>query len=278
MTGVLAGALGLVVGLVIGTLGGGGGVLAVPALVYALGQDARTATTGSIIIVGVISVAGVLTRLRGRSVDWRTGLTFGVVGVPTAWAGSLLNRTVPQPVLLLSFAALTLLVAVVMLVNGRSGGDEPADDAPSAGPGTSGGTAVLARATSTGVVAGHAVRVVVAAAVVGFLTGFLGVGGGFLVVPALVMVLGTSMPVAIGTSLLVIALNSVTSLAARIGHLELDWSVVLPFTAVAIAGALAGKLVADRMSSAGLSRAFAILLVVVGLFVGAESVAQLGVF
>ena len=279
MTGVLAGALGLVVGLVIGTLGGGGGVLAVPALVYALGQDARTATTGSIIIVGVISVAGVLARLRGRTVDWRTGLAFGVVGIPTAWAGSLLNRMVPQPVLLLSFAALTVLVAVVMLVKGRSVDDEPTDGAPTAGPGTSGGTAVLAPKVRTSrLVIGHAVRVIVSAAVVGFLTGFLGVGGGFLVVPALAMVLGMSMPVAIGTSLLVITLNSITSLAARMGHLELDWSVILPFTAVAIAGALAGKLVADRMSSAGLNRAFAVLLIVVGLFVGVQSVAQLGVF
>lgn len=289
MTGVLAGALGLVVGLVIGTLGGGGGVLAVPALVYALGQDARTATTGSIVIVGIISAAGVLARLRGRTIDWRTGVGFGIVGVPTAWAGSLLNRAVPQPVLLLSFAALTLAIAVLMLVKGGSSGQqadgaavaetgaaagaEPAPRTPG-GPGTVGATAVLA-APARRSVAHRIGRIVAAGSVVGFLTGFLGVGGGFLVVPALTMLMGLSMPAAIGTSLLVLTFNSISSMGARIGHLDLDWAVIGPFAAVAVLGALGGKLVADRMSGAALNRTFAGLLVVVGLFVGVQSLLAL---
>lgn len=289
MTGVLAGALGLVVGLVIGTLGGGGGVLAVPALVYALGQDARTATTGSIVIVGIISAAGVLARLRGRTIDWRTGVGFGIVGVPTAWAGSLLNRAVPQPVLLLSFAALTLAIAVLMLVKGGSSGRQAdgvavaetgaaagAEPAPrtAGGPGTVGATAVLA-APARRSVARRIGRIVAAGSVVGFLTGFLGVGGGFLVVPALTMLMGLSMPAAIGTSLLVLTFNSISSMGARIGHLDLDWAVIGPFAAVAVLGALGGKLVADRMSGAALNRTFAGLLVVVGLFVGVQSLLAL---
>lgn len=294
MTGVLAAALGLLVGLVMGTLGGGGGVLAVPALVYALGQDARTATTGSIVIVGLISAVGVLARLRGRTIDWKTGIGFGIVGIPTAWAGSLVNRAVPQPVLLLSFAALTLAIAVLMLVKGQSSaqqtdgavadatdGDVPATGGQVAATGgdteTVGATAVRQAAVRHRSAVRRIAKVVGAGSVVGFLTGFLGVGGGFLVVPALTMLMGLSMPAAIGTSLLVLTFNAISSMGARIGHLDLDWSVIGPFTAVAVLGALGGKLVADRLSGAALNRAFAILLVVVGLFVGVQSVVAIGV-
>ena len=276
---VLAGALGIAVGLVIGTLGGGGGVLAVPALVYALGQDARTATTGSIIIVGVISIVGVLVRARGRSIAWRTGIAFGVIGVPAAWAGTLLNRAVPQPVLLLAFAALTLAVAALMLVKKRAAdpiGAPPCRPTPmSDGVGTS--VAVMEwtpappRPPARSSPLARTAKVVISAVVVGFVTGFLGVGGGFLVVPALTLVLAMNMPAAIATSLLVISLNSVSSLVARADDLQLDWGVVLPFTGVAIVGALAGKLVADRLSSAALNRGFAFMLLAVGAVVGIES-------
>jgi uncharacterized protein len=271
MTGVLAGALGLLIGLVVGTLGGGGGVLAVPALVYALGQDARAATTGSIIIVGVVSAVGVLSRIRARTIDWRTGIAFGVVGIPAAWLGSLLNRAVSRPALLLSFAALTLAVAAVMLVNSRSSATAGTG---STAPGGGSTTAVLQTRTRAGVE--RVIKVVTAGALVGFLTGFLGVGGGFLAVPALTIALGMAMPAAIGTSLLLITLNSAGALVARIGHLQPDWHIVLPFTAVAIIGALAGKLVADRMSSAALNRAFAVLLIAVGGFVGVQNLVALG--
>lgn len=278
MTTVLAVALGLVVGLVIGTLGGGGGVLAVPALVYALGQDASTATTSSIVIVGVISIVGALARARGQSLRWRTGIAFGVIGIPAAWAGTLLNRAVPEPVLLLSFAALTIAVAALMLAKGRNDAvDDPAsgdaESSPTGGSGTS--LAVAERAGARTSRAAMVVKVVVSATVVGFLTGFLGVGGGFLVVPALTLVLAMDMSAAIGTSLLVIGLNSISSLAARLDHLQLDWSVILPFTVLAIVGALAGKLVADRLSSATLNRGFAGLLVAVGVFVGIESLVSI---
>lgn len=278
MTGVLAGALGLLIGLVIGTLGGGGGVLAIPALVYALGQDARTATTGSIIIVGIISAVGALTRLRSRTIDWRTGVTFGIVGLPTAWAGSLLNQTVPQPALLLSFAGLTLTIAVLMLVNNHS--DTP-DRVPTPGPDAAGTRSATIRVVDAPPTrqarAARAVKVTASAAAVGFLTGFLGVGGGFLVVPALTIVLGHTMPVAIATSLLALTFNSASSMLARIGHLDVDWQVIGPFVAVAVAGALAGKLIADRLSGATLNRAFAVLLILVGGFVGVESLLSLGV-
>lgn len=274
MIGVLAGALGLVVGLVIGTLGGGGGVLAVPALVYALGQDAGAATTGSIVIVGVISAVGLLSRLRDRTVEWRTGVAFGLVGVPTTWAGSLLNRAVPQPVLLLSFSVLTLGIAGLLLVRSRAAArtaSPPRRDDPACGGGPSSPTGALTAPATRRTTSGHVAKVAGAGAVVGFLTGFLGVGGGFLVVPVLTLALGLPMPAAIATSLLVLTCNSVSSLAARIGHLDLDWAVIGPFVGVAVVGALIGKVVADRLSGGVLTRAFAVLLIAVGGFVGVES-------
>jgi hypothetical protein len=119
------------------------------------------------------------------------------------------------------------------------------------------------------------VAIVLCGAAVGFLTGFLGVGGGFLVVPALVIALRMPMGLAIGTSLVVIVLNSVSAFASRLGDLHLDWQVVVPFTLAAVAGTLVGRRVADRLSGAVLTRAFAALLVAVGVFVGAQSLAAL---
>src|SRR3712207_6068937 len=115
-------ALGLVIGLVIGGLGGGGGALTVPALVYLLGLTAQDATTSSVLIVGISSLVGVAARIRDRDLRWRTGLAFAAVGVPVAYLGSVLNHRVAEPVVLVTFAAVTVLAAVAMLVESRTGG------------------------------------------------------------------------------------------------------------------------------------------------------------
>lgn len=254
---MLAAGLGLVMGLVIGALGGGGGVLAVPALVYLLGQSAQDATSSSVLIVGVTAAAGVLARIRGGLIRWRTGLTFGALGVPAAALGTLLNQRVAEPVLLLAFAALTLLVAAVMLLDG--GGGHPPHDAPD--PPRRRAATIL--------------KVLVCGLVIGFLTGFLGVGGGFLVIPALVIVLRMRMTLAIGTSLLIIAINAGAALGTRAGVTEFDWAVVVPFTAAAVVASLAGKRIADRFSGAALSRAFALMLLAVGAAVAVQSIVSL---
>ena len=116
----LAALLGLVMGAVIGGLGGGGGVLTVPALVYLLGQSAQDATTASVVVVGITAAAGVLARARAAGIDWRTGLVFGVVGLPAAWLGTILNHRVSQPTLLLAFAGLALVAAAAMLLHARA--------------------------------------------------------------------------------------------------------------------------------------------------------------
>lgn len=256
MVSALAAVLGLLVGVVIGGLGGGGGVLTVPALVFLLGQSAHDATTSSVVIVGVTALVGVLTRLRGDTVDWRTGLAFGAVGVPAAYLGTRLNQAVSQPVLLLVFACLTVLTATVMLLDRRP----PPPEAGSGG-------AVLVRTRAAAFVA----KAVSYGGVVGVLTGFLGVGGGFLVVPALVIALRVPVRVAIGTSLLIITINSTASLATRLGDLHLDWAVVAVFTAAAIAGSVVGGRVAARLDAPRLTTAFAVLLLLVGTGVGVQS-------
>ncbi len=276
-------ACGLVIGLVIGGLGGGGGVLTVPVLVYLLGQTAHDATTSSVIIVGISAAVGVVSRTRGHGVDWRTGTALAAAGTPAAYAGSILNHRADEDVVLLAFAALTLLVGAAMLLDDRAG------DADEAGPPAQAGGAGAAPAPDRAPPAGVGVRqdtarrrspdlvragrIVVCGAATGFLTGFLGVGGGFLVVPALVVVLGMPMSRAVGTALLVILVNTAVALGSRWGTTAtLDWAVLVPFTVASVIGTVLGRRVAARLSGAVLTRIFAVVVLLVGLAVGAESV------
>ena len=278
---VATAALGLVIGLVIGGLGGGGGALSVPALVYLLGLTAQDATTSSVLIVGISSLAGVLARIRDRSLVWRTALAFAVVGAPAAYLGGVLNHRVAQPVVLVTFAVVTVVAAAAMLVESRTtrdaeecaGAPDLAErSAPSSVSGRDTGTALAVRPTlgrrrvlvRVGVVAG-------CGAAVGFLTGFLGVGGGFLVLPVLVIALRMPLPAAVGTSLLIMVGNSASALVSRIGDLDVDWTVVVPFTLASVVGTLLGRRLADRLPGAALTRIFALMLLLVGIFVGAES-------
>ncbi len=246
--------LGLAIGAVLGALGGGGAILTVPVLVYVVGQSAQDATTSSLVIVGVTAGIAVAGHHRSGRVRWRVGVGMGVAGVPAAWAGTQLNRLVDQDVLLLGFAAVMLLAAAGMVRNGNGGPTEGTT------PTRSGRERVVL-----------VVKVIAAGLAVGFLTGFFGVGGGFVIVPVLVMALGYPMPAAVGTSLLVIALNSAVSLMARAGSPHFDWAVIVPFTAAAVAGTFLGKQVADRVDARVLKRFFAALLVLVAVYVAARS-------
>jgi uncharacterized membrane protein YfcA len=264
---------GLLIGLSLGALGGGGSILTVPVLVYLFGQDSRAATTGSLLIVGVTSLIGMIPHQRAGRVSVAKGTVFGVLGVVGSYGGSRLSTAVPQAVLLTGFAALMLVVAVLMTRRRRkhaqsvSAGTLPtvADPEP-----------ILRWRPRFTCECMRAVRLVVTASAVGMLTGFFGVGGGFAVVPALVLALGLSMPVAVGTSLLVIALNSLTALVFRVGQaVTLDWWVIGGFTLAAVGGSLLGSRVVSRVSPARLSLAFTVLLVLVALYTAARSVPQL---
>ncbi|MQY12698.1 hypothetical protein SRB5_28360 [Streptomyces sp. RB5] len=236
---ILALVAGGLVGLALGGLGGGGSVLAVPALIYLLDFSPSSAITASLIIVTVTTLTSLFAHARDGNVDWRAGLLFAGAGILPAMAGGLLAARLPDALLTSAFAVIAALAAVRMLRPSR-----PAEGLP-VRPG----------------------RAVAAGAGLGAVTGVLGVGGGFLAVPALVSVLGLRMKAAVGTSLLVIAVNSIAALATRGGTADgLDWSVIAPFTGAAILGARDGRRLAARLAGSRLQQIFAYVLLAVAAF------------
>ena len=269
--------LGLLIGLVMGALGGGGSILTVPVLVFALGASAQEATTASLVIVGITAVVASVGHARSGGTRWKTGLLLGTAGVPASVLGTMLNRLVDENVLLLSFAALMLVAAVGMLLRTHPHVDDPAEDEETEDRTGGGGTVTAVRTAPAPTIRGFraAFRLVTAGLLVGFLTGFLGVGGGFVIVPVLVIALGFPMPAAVGTSLLVIALNSAVALVARAGSSTFVWELIAPFTVAAVAGSVLGKKVADRVASSTLTRAFAVLLLAVAGYVATRAALDL---
>ncbi|MFJ4205362.1 sulfite exporter TauE/SafE family protein [Streptomyces sviceus] len=243
---ILALVAGAVIGLALGALGGGGSVLAVPALIYLLGFTAVAATTASLVIVTLTSVTALVAHAGDGHVRWRTGLPFAAAGIGPAMLGGALAGRLPEAALTVSFAVVAGVAALRML---RS---RPAvESAVTVRPG----------------------RAAAAGAGLGAVTGVLGVGGGFLAVPALVGVLGLRMRDAVGTSLLVITVNSLAALATRAGTVEkLDWAVVGPFVGAAILGAWDGKRLSVKVTGHTLQRIFAVLLLSVAVFMLIDAV------
>ncbi len=266
---LLAIPLGILIGVSLGALGGGGSILTVPALVYVLGQDPRGATTSSLIIVGITALIALVPHARSGRVRFGQGALFGVLGTAGSFAGTALSRSVAPSTLLLAFAALMLVVATLMLRRVLR---------PSVGPGSDSTAEPMLTLRPFVCACPRVVKVVVTATLVGLLTGFFGVGGGFALVPALVLALGFPMPTAVGTSLLVIAINSATALAARASHgtSDLDWGLIATFTVAAVAGSLLGGRIASRANPRHLTVAFAVLLVAVALYTAARSLALVG--
>ena len=237
---------GLVVGISLGLTGGGGSIITVPLLVYLVGLPVHAAIPTSLVIVGAAALGGYLSRL--AIADSRHGLVFGLIGLAGALPGRLAAHYFSGPVLLMCFSMI-MLVASYFMFSPRAYGARPGSDL-------------------------HWPSVVAAAVGVGFLTGFLGVGGGFLIVPCLVLVLGMSMREAIPTSLLVIALNCASSLVgpALLGHPErslgeIDWGVAAFFLVGGLAGSLVGGAVAHRLDQRVLKRLFAVFVFTVALFI-----------
>jgi uncharacterized protein len=299
---LLALPLGLVVGLALGALGGGGSILAVPVLVYVVGLDPKSAVTTSLVVVGVAALGGLVGHWRDGRVRVGAGLWFSLAGVAGSLMGSRLNRAVDPDVLLVAFAGVMLIAAWRMWVTARrrnrvvavvSGGTSSpsALDAPTSPLLSTAAPAVPVDVPSIGeqlaapcaVSKGHrtrpwvstVVKVVAAGTVVGFMTGFFGVGGGFIIVPALVLALGFDMPTAVGTSLLVISVNCAVALTSRLATTGVDWRVALPFTVAALVGASVGHQVASRTRSSTLLRWFATLLVAVAIYTLSRSVTSL---
>lgn len=248
----VAAAIGLAIGALIGLLGGGGSILAVPALVYLVGLPLAEAIPTALLIVGVISVVGLLPRLRARQVQWRIALVFGGAGAVTAIGGVAVNRLLADDVVLVLFAAVMVAAGFRMLRDGPM-------------------TGVSCMAPDGRINWRHCLpRAIGAGLVVGFLTGLLGVGGGFLIVPVLVIGLGLEMTAAIGTSLAIGAVNAAAGFAAYAGTVELDAALVLTVTgAAAVAAVTAGRL-GSRVPTERLRRWFAWLVLGIAATVLAE--------
>ena len=241
-----------------------------PALVYAAGQDPRSATATSLFLVGMAALVGMGSHHRAGRVRVGTGVIFGVTGVGGSLVGTAVNRRLDPDLLLLGFSLLIVIAAWRMLTGCPTCtqvGEQREIQAEEAAGGPAG---VLTRARAA-LDARTVVTVLLAGTGVGFLTGLFGVGGGFVIVPALTLALKLSMPEAIGTSLLVIAINSATALAARFGTNSIEWKVAIPFTIAAVGGVLVGGRIADRLDANRSLRWFAALLVAVALYTGTRA-------
>ena len=253
--------LGVVIGFVLGAVGAGGAMVAVPSLVYVVGLSPKAATTASLIIVGSIALGGMAVHLRAGRVRVRSGLMFAVTGIGGSVGGSYLNRIIDPDILLLAFAALMAVVAVGMLRRKSSG----AQDA--SGPTSSTNSERNWRWLGKMLALGTAV---------GFIAGFFGVGGGFVVVPALSLIMGYSMRVAIGTSLLVVAFNSAVALASRLGlQQEVPWEPVIYFTLAGLIGVLVGTQVSGKVRSELLTRGFGVVLLLIAGYTAVQSIRSL---
>lgn len=247
---LLALATGVGIGLSLGLLGGGGSILTVPALVYILGQDVSTAAATSLIVVGTNALLGTGAHFRARRVRWRTALVFGGAGLLGALPGAKLNHILPGALILLLFAGVMLAAAILMVRRRHAAEVYHSTDCPTS------------RYCITAAVAGVGV---------GFMTGFFGVGGGFLIVPALAGVLRFAMPQAVGTSLAIIALNSASGLIGYFlfGHVQLG--LAIPLVAGGAAGIALGAALAGRVPDKGLRQMFALMLLALALFLIVEN-------
>jgi len=240
---VLAASLSLLIGVVLGTLGGGGAILTLPMLVYAVGQEPKSAIATSLFVVGATSVVGMTVHARAGTLRWKVGAMFGLAAMAGAYGGGRIAHFIPSAVLLVLFATVMVVTGTAMLK--RKG---------AAGP-------VQALRFGGALALGSAV---------GTLSGLVGAGGGFLIVPALTLFGGLAMREAIGTSLFVIALQSFAGFAGHVTHVHLDWTLVLVITTTSLVGGVAGAVLSTKVSADGLRRAFAFLVIAMGLFMFAK--------
>jgi uncharacterized protein len=235
-------ALALLIGLSLGLLGGGGSILTVPIFVYVLGFEAKQAIAMSLPVVGATSLVGALGHWRAGNVDLRRAAFFGVIAMVGSFAGARLAGFLSGATQLMLLAIAMLAAAISMARPRRT--DRPAEQA-------SRGDERLALLVPVGLG-------------VGLLTGLIGIGGGFLIVPALVVLGGVPMKRAVGTSLLVIAMNTVSGYLGYHGQVVIPWGAVAAFTVIAAVGIIIGTTLVRYVSQVALRRAFAAFLVIVG--------------
>lgn len=235
-------ALSLLIGVALGLLGGGGSILTVPILTYVVGMDTKVAIASSLFVVAVTSATGAIAHARAGRVRWRTGIIFGTAGMAGAYFGGRLAKYIPGHVLMVLFALMMLATAIAMLRGRRSPTGPVAVELP-------------------------VLKVILEGIVVGIVTGIVGAGGGFLVVPALVLLGGLGMETAVGTSLVVISMKSFAGFAGHLKHVDIDWKLTLMVTAAAVIGSFGGGALAGKVSPTALRRGFGVFVLVMAVFV-----------
>jgi uncharacterized membrane protein YfcA len=249
--GVLgAGALVFVAGILFGLFGAGGSILLVPILVYILDLPIKSALGTSLLILMVTGSVATLAHARSRNVSWWIGLRWAALGMIAAYAGGRVAEFIPERVLLTLFAAVVVVASLAMI---RRRSLAPAVDPRSIPMG----------------------KVAAVGAALGFLTGVMGVGGGFLLVPALVLLCGMDVKVAVGTSLLIIAVNSLGGFLGFAAHESFPWKVTLTVAAFNAVGSLVGERIGKRLPGHRLRPAFGVFLLIVGVAMVVESLLQL---
>lgn len=252
----------VLIGISLGLIGGGGSILTVPVLVYLLGVDAVLATGYSLFIVGITSFVGSARAFMQKQVDFRAVSLFGIPSILTVFIArhfvlpaipeilfSIGRVTVTKPVfLMLVFAALMLFSSFFMLRNSKDEEEEMAEN---------GETFPQYKLLS----------LLLPGLLVGFTTGLLGAGGGFLIIPALVLILHIPMRIAVGTSLLIIAINSLFGFVFSIGRFHFEWKLLLIFTALAVVGVFAGSLLSHKIHGNLLRRIFGWFVLLMGIYI-----------
>jgi uncharacterized protein len=242
--------LGFGIGLSLGLLGGGGSILTVPALVYLVGQTPQAAVTTSLAIVGANSVMGAFFHNSQGKLDWKVAFMFGSIGMLVSYLSTSISKSISSETLLIAFALLMLVVGIMLLIR-------------------------RTQEEATTYQSKPLWFVLASGAGVGLLTGILGVGGGFLIVPALVMLVGLPVQMAVGTSLVVIAMNSAAGFLGHVGNGSLDWMVTLVFTSAGLLGTFSGMKLSKRLSSSKLQKAFAVFVIILAVFLLIDNLPKL---
>ena len=236
-------ALGVLIGMTLGLLGGGGAILSVPILVYILGVPVKSAVPTSLVVVGLTSLVGVVQHYREGNVKARAAVVFGPAAALGSLVGSRLALHIDSRLQLAIFGVVLLSAAIRMFQAvevERGAGPAPAKPLP------------LLMSIGAGV---------------GVLTGLVGVGGGFLYVPALTLLAGLDMKHAVGTSLALITVSCAAGLVGYLGQVHLDWALIAVFTGLAFVGVLIGSRIALKVDATKLRKAFAVLMLVMGVLV-----------
>ena len=249
----------LLIGISLGLIGGGGSILTVPVLVYLFGVEPVMATAYSLFIVGMSSLVGAYPKYREGEVDLRTALVFGLPSIAAVFATrKLIVPAIPQQVMqldglivtrgmlmMLLFAILLIAASVSMIRNGRPARPKAA----------------------TGERVFNYPLILLEGGVVGLLTGLVGAGGGFLIIPALVLLSGLPMKQAVGTSLLIIAAKSLFGFLGDVTEYDMDWRLLAVVATIAMAGILAGNALSRRVDGDRLKKAFGWFVLLMGVYI-----------